>query len=188
MTFVIVHLLVAAGADDINTATSRTLWPASDGQHSGRHKTQKVNFKESVKFTFTKNYSKTADTVNEGGIAMLPTRIYESLPYAYLLAGLACLALLPHPLGAWSGLILMNAGAMVWIMRAERRRLNHKSGANGLLALPFWLYELQPFAYLCIGCFIFFRCDNQYLYPSAFILCLVGLLIWRLRYQHRFQD
>ncbi len=119
---------------------------------------------------------------------MLPSQLYESLPYLYLAAGVACFALLPHPIGAWAGVLLINAGALVWIMRAERRRLNQKSGGDGLFHIPFWLYELQPFLYFGTGAFLYFRFDNEFLYPSAFILCLCGLLIWRLRYQNRFQE
>ncbi|WP_348731354.1 hypothetical protein [Rheinheimera texasensis] len=119
---------------------------------------------------------------------MLPSQLYESLPYLYLVAGIACFALLAHPLGGWAGVLLFNAGAMVWIMRAERRRLNQKSGGDGLWHMPFWLYELQPFLYVCVGSILFLRFDNEYLYPSAFIFCLCGLLIWRLRYQNRFQE
>jgi len=118
---------------------------------------------------------------------MLPKHIYELLPYLYLLVGVLCFALLPHPLGAWSGWIFLHAGGLVWVMRSNRRRQN-TTAASDSSQLPFWLYEFLPFLTIGSGLFLLLRFDNPWLLPSAILLLVAGLQIWWLRYAQRHRD
>jgi hypothetical protein len=116
---------------------------------------------------------------------MLPNRLYEVLPYIYISTGALAMSLLGHFVAVISGLILIVAGALVWILRSDHRRgdLNHSSAHHG--AIPFWLYELQPFVYATGGLLLWQLSSNQYLYPSALILIVVGLQIWLMRNSQR---
>lgn len=118
---------------------------------------------------------------------MLPKQIYELLPYLYLLAGAICFAWLPHPLGAWSGWILLHAGGLVWVMRSNRRRQNPLAPSRSK-QLPFWLYELLPFLTIGGGLFLLLRFENPWLLPSAVLLLVAGLQIWWLRFLRRHRE
>jgi hypothetical protein len=84
-----------------------------------------------------------------------------------------------------SGVLLIVAGALVWILRSDHRRrdLHNESSRHG--TLPFWLYELQPFMYVTGGLLLWQTSDNQYFYPSALVLIVVGLQIWLMRNSQR---
>lgn len=116
---------------------------------------------------------------------MLPNRVYEGLPYIYISTGVLAMSLLGNFVAVLSGLILIVAGALVWILRSDHRRgdLKHSSARHGLL--PFWLYELQPFVYATGGLLLWQMSSNQYLYPSALVLIVVGLQIWLMRSSQR---
>lgn len=50
-----------------------------------------------------------------------PRWLYEVLPYLYVGCGLASLATLDHFLSAFSGLMLVSAGVVVWKLRYDHR-------------------------------------------------------------------
>ncbi|WP_372625619.1 hypothetical protein [Arsukibacterium sp.] len=112
---------------------------------------------------------------------MLPTKIYEPLPYSYMLAGLISMALLPSLLGMMSGTLLFLAGALVWIVRSEHRREDDVFAERKNGPVPFWGYELLPFVCLLSSMTIFIMPFNQLYYPSAIILLIVGVQLWLTR-------
>ncbi|OBP14015.1 hypothetical protein A5320_15245 [Rheinheimera sp. SA_1] len=116
---------------------------------------------------------------------MLPNRVYEVLPYVYISTGAVAMSLLGHLVAVLSGLILIVAGALVWILRSDHRRgdLKHSTSHHG--SLPFWLYELQPFVYATGGLLLWQLSSNKYMYPSALVLIVVGLQIWLMRNSQR---
>jgi hypothetical protein len=116
---------------------------------------------------------------------MLPNRVYEVLPYSYICLGTLSMSLLDNYVAVMSGVILIVAGALVWILRSDHRRrdLNNQSSRHGFL--PFWLYELQPFMYVTGGLLLWQTSNNQYFYPSALVLIVVGLQIWLMRNSQR---
>jgi hypothetical protein len=116
---------------------------------------------------------------------MLPNSLYEGLPYIYISTGALAMPLLGNVVAVLSGLMLIVAGALVWILRSDHRRgdLKHSSSHQG--SIPFWLYELQPFIYATCGLLIWQMSDNKYLYPSALVLIVVGLQIWLMRNSQR---
>ncbi len=112
---------------------------------------------------------------------MLPQRIYESLPYAYLVLGLAILCSVKNPYALASSFLFVLAGAVVWIVRSEHRRKRHRLTGQLHGFLPFWCYELLPFSYLTLGLSLLVYSDNLMMYPSAVILTVIGLQVWTLR-------
>lgn len=112
---------------------------------------------------------------------MLPTKIYEPLPYSYMLAGLISMVLLPSLLGVVSGALFFLAGALVWIVRSEHRREDDVFAERKNGPVPFWGYELLPFACLLLALTIFVLPFSQLYYPSAAILLVVGVQIWITR-------
>ncbi len=116
---------------------------------------------------------------------MLPNRVYEVLPYSYICLGTLSMLLLDHYVAVMSGVVLIVAGALVWILRSDHRRrdINNQSSRHG--TLPFWLYELQPFIYATVGLLLWQTSNNQYFYPSALVLIVVGLQIWLMRNSQR---
>ena len=115
---------------------------------------------------------------------MVPGKVYEILPYAYIAAGVTVPLLLKSWLGLFSGVLLMVLGAVVWVMRSDNRRSdgfrNHNHGS-----MPFWLYECLPFSYGIAAVLIFMLSENIYLFPSAAILLVVGLQLWFMRGLYR---
>lgn len=116
---------------------------------------------------------------------MLPHRLYEFLPYAYMLAGVTVLWWLDNVLAAFSALLLITAGALVWILRSDHRRQDVTEGVHRQGRWPFWFYELQPFVYASAGLLLWRFSHNLYFIPSAMILLVVGLQIWLMRSLHR---
>jgi len=112
---------------------------------------------------------------------MLPQRIYESLPYAYVSFGLAILCSVKNPYAFSSALLFIAAGAIVWVVRSEHRRTRHRLSVQVHGMLPFWCYELLPFSYLTLGLSLFAYSENTMMYPSAVILTVIGLQVWTLR-------
>lgn len=116
---------------------------------------------------------------------MLPSPIYEALPYGYMAMGTTAVVLTPGYIAAVSGVLLIVAGALVWILRSDHRRgdrqyFQHKGGE-----LPFWFYEMQPFAYVIAGLLCWQLTQNQFLYPSSLILMVVGAQIFVMRNSQR---
>ena len=116
---------------------------------------------------------------------MLPNRLYEMLPYVYICTGALAMSLLGNIVAVLSGVILIIAGALVWILRSDHRRGDLKNSSAHHGSMPFWLYELQPFVYATGGLLLWQLSSNQYLYPSALVLIVVGLQIWLMRNSQR---
>lgn len=116
---------------------------------------------------------------------MLPNHLYEVLPYVYISIGALAMSLLAHFVAVLSGLILIVAGALVWILRSDHRRGDLKYNPPHHGSIPFWIYELQPFVYATGGLLLWQLSSNQYLYPSALVLIVVGLQIWLMRNSQR---
>lgn len=116
---------------------------------------------------------------------MLPNRVYEMLPYLYIGTGALALSFLGNYLAVLSGLILIIAGALVWILRSEHRRGDVTPSMTQHGSIPFWLYELQPFVYATGGLLLWQLSSNKYLYPSALVLIVVGMQIWLMRNSQR---
>jgi hypothetical protein len=112
---------------------------------------------------------------------MLPQRVYESLPYAYLGLGLAILCSVKNPYALSSALLFVLAGAVVWVVRSEHRRTRHRLSGTAHGILPFWCYELLPFSYLTLGISLLAYSESMLMYPSAVVLTVVGLQVWSLR-------
>ncbi len=57
-----------------------------------------------------------------------PRWLYEALPYLYVGCGVASLAALDHLLSAFSGLLLVSAGIVVWKLRHDHRHWDWEKG------------------------------------------------------------
>tara|TARA_R110002126_G_scaffold16527_27_gene66081 strand:+ start:9590 stop:9982 length:393 start_codon:yes stop_codon:yes gene_type:complete len=119
------------------------------------------------------------------GDVVLPTKIYEPLPYSYMLAGLVSMLVLPTLLGVVSGGVLFLAGALVWIVRSEHRREDEVFAERKNGPVPFWGYELLPFVCMLTALMIFNLSFNHFYYPSAVILLIVGVQMWLTRSTQR---
>lgn len=115
------------------------------------------------------------------GVPMLSQRVYESLPYLYLGLGLAILCSVKNPYAFSSALLFILAGAVVWVVRSEHRRIRHRLTPQLHGALPFWCYELLPFSYLTLGLSLLVYSENMLMYPSAVVLAVIGFQVWVMR-------
>ncbi len=117
---------------------------------------------------------------------MLPSKLYEVLPYAYIATGVAVLLSYDNWLAVVCALLLTFAGAVVWILRSDNRRSDMKGARykyGGVM--PFWLYEMLPFACVMSALCVFAVSGNMYFYPFAMILLGVGTHLWLLRGSYR---
>lgn len=117
---------------------------------------------------------------------MLPTKIYEILPYGYVATGGSVMLSVESWLALTSGLLIMLAGAVIWVLRSDNRRSdmrNAREKYGGIL--PFWFYEMLPFGYFILALLLFTASSNMYFYPSAMVLLIVGLQLWLLRGSYR---
>ena len=64
--------------------------------------------------------------------------------------------------------------------RGDRQYFQQKGGE-----LPFWFYEMQPFAYVIAGLLCWQLSQNQFVYPSALILMVVGTQVFVMRNSQR---
>ena len=112
---------------------------------------------------------------------MIPERLYETLPYLYVITGSQSVLWLPHWTAALLGIGLIFLGAVVWVIRSEKRRDPYAIKFKPHGVLPFWYYELQPFIYLSGGVLLFGLSHNFLLYPSAMILSVLGTQLWLCR-------
>lgn len=116
----------------------------------------------------------------------LPAKLYEPLPYAYIAVGSAILLAINSWLAVICGLLVLFAGAVIWILRSDHRRSDIKDARNKYGGvLPFWFYEMLPFNYSILALLLFTGSDNVYLYPSAMIMLVVGIQLWVLRSSYR---
>src|SRR5690606_1221822 len=107
---------------------------------------------------------------------MLPAKLYETIPYAYIAVGSAILLAINSWLAVVSGLLIVFAGARTWVLRSDNRRADNRGAKNKYGGvLPFWFYEMLPFNYRIVGLLPFTGSDNVYFYPSAMIMLVVGI-------------
>lgn len=117
---------------------------------------------------------------------MVPDKIYEVLPYAYVVTGSAVMLATNAWLIAVCGFLLVFAGAVIWVLRSDNRRSDIKGARNKYGGvLPFWCYELLPFSYFMLALLLFALSNNIYIYPSAMILLVIGMQLWLLRGSYR---
>ena len=112
---------------------------------------------------------------------MIPERLYETLPYLYVISGSQSVLWLPHWTAALFGVVLIFVGAVVWVIRTDKRRSPYGIKFKEQGALPFWCYELQPFIYLSSGVLLFKYSQSFLIYQSAMIFLVVGLQLWLCR-------
>ncbi|MEH8018723.1 hypothetical protein MN202_15890 [Rheinheimera muenzenbergensis] len=117
---------------------------------------------------------------------MLPSKLYEALPYVYIGTGVAVLLNYGNWLAVVCALLLTLAGAVIWILRSDNRRSDVK-GARYKYGgkLPFWYYEMLPFLCVMSALFVFSVSKNMYFYPFAMMLLGVGTHLWLLRGSYR---
>lgn len=117
---------------------------------------------------------------------MLPAKLYEVLPYAYVVGGTGMMLGFDLWLATLSGVLVATAGAVVWVLRSDNRRSDIKDARNKYGGvLPFWLYELLPFSYFMLALLLFVLSSNVYLYPSAMLMLVIGMQLWLLRGSYR---
>lgn len=117
---------------------------------------------------------------------MLPAKLYETIPYAYIAVGCVILLGINSWLAVVSGVLIVFAGAVIWVLRSDNRRSDIKDARNkygGVLS--FWFYEMLPFNYGIVAMLLFTGSDNVYFYPSAMIMLVVGIQLWLLRSSYR---
>jgi hypothetical protein len=117
---------------------------------------------------------------------MLPGKVYEVLPFAYVGIGISVMVGFESWLTVISGILIIAAGAVIWVLRSDNRRSDIKGAREKYGGvLPFWLYELLPFGYFILALALFVVSDNIYLYPFAMILLVIGVQLWGLRSSYR---
>lgn len=67
-------------------------------------------------------------------IGHVPKWIYESMPYVYVVGGIATAGMLQHAIATVSGVLLLSAGALVLTMRHNYRANRQEQGASPLRA------------------------------------------------------
>lgn len=117
---------------------------------------------------------------------MLPSKLYEALPYVYVASGISIMLSSPLLFATAVGSLLALAGAVVWVLRSENRRSDIKNARQKYGGvLPYWCYELLPFSYSMLALLLFIHSDNLYLYPFAMVLLVLGVQLWMLRRSYR---
>ena len=91
------------------------------------------------------------DQFPQGSSFMLPSAIYEPLPFLYLGSGLLLLSLAGQPALLLAGLAFYLAGSLAWFRRSAHRRPD-KSRQPRRRGWPQWLYESRPFALILLAC------------------------------------
>ena len=104
---------------------------------------------------------------------MLPSAIYEPLPFLYLGSGLLLLGLAGQPALLLAGLALYLAGSLVWFRRSAHRRPD-KSRQTRRQAWPHWLYESRPFALILLGVLMLRLATHPIFLAPALVWCLLG--------------
>lgn len=116
---------------------------------------------------------------------MLPTAIYEPLPFFYLGSGLSFLWLSEQPVLLLAGLALYLAGSLTWFRRGNHRRQD-KQRQPHQRSWPLWLYESRPFALILLGVLMLRLSTHPVFLIPALIWCLLGGRQLLLRHHHRF--
>lgn len=116
---------------------------------------------------------------------MLPSAIYEPLPFLYLGSGLSLLGFAGQPALLLAGLALYLAGSLIWFRRGAHRRRD-KLRQPHERAWPHWLYESRPFALLLLGVLMLRLSTHPVFLIPALIWCLLGGYQLLRRHHHRF--
>jgi hemerythrin-like metal-binding protein len=69
-------------------------------------------------------------------------QVYKALPFVYLCAGLLTIAVVRNVMAVFSGLILIAAAGLVWLLRYQYRRAFNES--KGRIELPVLPVETSP--------------------------------------------
>lgn len=112
---------------------------------------------------------------------MLDKRIYEALPYLYLLLGAGLAFNLQHAFSLLFASLLFGKGAMLWILRSRFRRRRQRLTPKPAGPWPFWCYEALPFIYVGVGVLLLALGNSPWWQASAVLLLAAGGQLWGLR-------
>ncbi|HAU4929125.1 hypothetical protein [Aeromonas hydrophila] len=103
---------------------------------------------------------------------MLPSAIYEPLPFAYMGSGLLLLGIADQPGLLLAGLAFYLAGSLAWFRRGAYRRPDKQQLRKQ--GWPLWLYESRPFALILLGLLMLRLATHPVFLAPAFVWCLLG--------------
>lgn len=104
---------------------------------------------------------------------MLPSAIYEPLPFAYMGSGLLLLGVADQPGLLLAGLAFYLAGSLAWFRRSAHRRIDKLLPARKQ-GWPLWLYESRPFALILLGLLMLRLATHPIFLAPALVWCLLG--------------
>ena len=104
---------------------------------------------------------------------MLPSAIYEPLPFAYMGSGLLLLGVAEQPGLLLAGLAFYLAGSLAWFRRSAHRRIDKPLPARQQ-GWPLWLYEIRPFALILLGLLMLRLATHPIFLAPALVWCLLG--------------
>ncbi|MDF8330184.1 hypothetical protein P5G63_17555 [Aeromonas salmonicida] len=104
---------------------------------------------------------------------MLPSAIYEPLPFAYMGSGLLLLGVAEQPGLLLAGLAFYLAGSLAWFRRSAHRRIDKLLPAR-TQGWPLWLYEIRPFALILLGLLMLRLATHPIFLAPALVWCLLG--------------
>ncbi|WP_219592031.1 hypothetical protein [Aeromonas salmonicida] len=104
---------------------------------------------------------------------MLPSAIYEPLPFAYMGSGLLLLGVAEQPGLLLAGLAFYLAGSLAWFRRSAHRRI-YKPLPARKQGWPLWLYESRPFALILLGLLMLRLATHPIFLAPALVWCLLG--------------
>ena len=103
---------------------------------------------------------------------MLPSAIYEPLPFAYMGSGLLLLGIADQPGLLLAGLAFYLAGSLAWFrLGAYRRPDKQQLRQQGW---PLWRYESRPFALILLGLLMLRLAPHPVFVAPALAWCLLG--------------
>ena len=103
---------------------------------------------------------------------MLPSAIYEPLPFAYMGSGLLLLGIADQPGLLLAGLAFYLAGSLAWFRRGAYRRPDKQQLRKQ--GWPLWLYEIRPFALILLGLLMLRLATHPIFLAPALVWCLLG--------------
>ncbi|HFK2924811.1 TPA: hypothetical protein ACGY8I_000768 [Aeromonas hydrophila] len=103
---------------------------------------------------------------------MLPSVIYEPLPFAYMGSGLLLLGIADQPGLLLAGLAFYLAGSLAWFRRGAYRRPDKQQLRKQ--GWPLWLYESRPFALILLGLLMLRLATHPIFLAPALVWCLLG--------------
>ncbi|HGY5298439.1 TPA: hypothetical protein ACNU26_003822 [Aeromonas salmonicida] len=100
---------------------------------------------------------------------MLPSAIYEPLPFAYMGSGLLLLGVAEQPGLLLAGLAFYLAGSLAWFRRSAHRRID-----KPLPARKQGWPESRPFALILLGLLMLRLATHPIFLVPALVWCLLG--------------